>query len=102
MGYYQCMRTTGRGNMVAWYANLWHTPNKRRKTDNNVTFYVYFDVIRYIIEHTPCIKAEMVETYLVHCAIQIRDAPYVYSRKKGPCMTIVIPTNYKLTSEDVS
>jgi hypothetical protein len=61
--YYQCMRTTGRGNMVARYANLWHTPNKRRKQDNNVTFYVYFDSIRYIIEHTPCITAETVETY---------------------------------------
>jgi ubiquinone biosynthesis protein Coq4 len=33
--------------------------------------------------------------------IQSRDAPYVYSRKKGPCMHQWLPTNYKLTSEDV-
>jgi hypothetical protein len=37
-GYYQCMGTSDRGSMVAWYANLWNTPNKRRKQDNNVTF----------------------------------------------------------------
>ena len=61
--YYQCMRTTNIGNMVPWYANLWHTPNKRRKTYNNVTFYVYFDTIMYIIEHTPRITTKMVETY---------------------------------------
>jgi hypothetical protein len=62
-GYYQCMGTSSRGNMVGWYANLWHTTNKRRKHDNNVTFFVYFDNIRYLIEHTPCISAEIVETY---------------------------------------
>jgi hypothetical protein len=67
-GYYQCMGTSGRGSMVKRYANLWNTPNKRRKQDNNVTFFVYFDTIRYLIEHTPCISGEIVETYkdIVH------------------------------------
>jgi hypothetical protein len=62
-GYYQCMGTIGRGNLAALYANLWHTQNKRMQKDNNVTFYVYFDSIRYIIKHTPCITAEILDTY---------------------------------------
>jgi hypothetical protein len=72
-----------RGNVVARYANLWHTPNKRRQTYNNVTFYVYFDTIRYIIEHTPHIIVRHGGNILGHCAIQRRDAPYVYSGEKG-------------------
>ena len=39
LGYYQCMGTTDRGNMVMWYANLWNIPNKRRQQENNVTFF---------------------------------------------------------------
>jgi hypothetical protein len=58
-------------------------PNKRRKQDNNVTFYVYFDSIRYIIEHTPHITTETVETYK-DIVIQSKDAPYVHASKKDP------------------
>jgi hypothetical protein len=60
LSYYQHIRTIDRGNMVACYANLWHTPNIIRKQDNNFTFYVYFDSIRYIIEHTVRISVETV------------------------------------------
>jgi hypothetical protein len=42
---YQWMRETNRGNAVVWYANLWNTPKKRRKIDNNVTFYAYFNMV---------------------------------------------------------
>jgi hypothetical protein len=40
-GDYQCLRTTSRGNVVVRYANLWHTTNRRRQINKNVTFYVY-------------------------------------------------------------
>jgi hypothetical protein len=56
------MGTYGRGTMVAWYANLWNTPNKRIKNETNVTFFVYFDTIRYLIEHMPHISGGTVET----------------------------------------
>jgi hypothetical protein len=57
------MRTIGRGNVVARYDNLWHMPNKRRKHHNIVTFFLYFDTIMYLIEHTLGITTEKVETY---------------------------------------
>jgi hypothetical protein len=60
IGDYHCMRTTSKGNATTQYANLWNTTNKRIQIYNNVTLYVYFNMIRYIIEHTLRITAQMV------------------------------------------
>jgi hypothetical protein len=60
---YQWMRVASRGNAVVRYANLWHTMKKRRQIDSNVMFYVYFDMIMYIVEHMSHITAQTVETY---------------------------------------
>jgi hypothetical protein len=60
---YQCMGTYGRGSMAVRYANLWNTPNKRIQHYNNVTFFVYLENIRYLVEHTLCISTETVEKY---------------------------------------
>jgi hypothetical protein len=32
--------------LVERYVNSWHTAHKERKLDNNITFYVYKEVIR--------------------------------------------------------
>jgi hypothetical protein len=45
------------------YANLWHTVHKERQLDNNITFYIYKEVIRQCIQDTPCILPQVVEAY---------------------------------------
>jgi hypothetical protein len=45
------------------YVNLWQSTNKRRHHDNNVTFFIYYDLIKNIIKKTPRITTNIVETY---------------------------------------
>jgi hypothetical protein len=81
-GDYQWMRASIRGNGSTRYANLWNTKNKSRQIDNNVTFYVYFDTIRYIIEHTPRIIAQMIETYQDIMCFKARiHHMYIYDKR---------------------
>lgn len=73
----QFLKTSQREHAGVRYVNIWHTMHKGRQQDNNVTFYVYFDTIRHIIDHTA--------HHHPHCgelsgyrALQSRDAPHVY------------------------
>jgi hypothetical protein len=39
--------------LVARYVNLWHNAHKEIQLDNNITFYVYNNIIQQRIQDTP-------------------------------------------------
>jgi hypothetical protein len=45
------------------YVHLWHIAHKEIQLDNNITFYVYKELIQQSIQDTPCMLPQVVEAY---------------------------------------
>jgi hypothetical protein len=83
--------------MVHAVCQLMAYTKQKEEIDNNVTFFVYFDHIRYLIKHTPHISVETMETYkdIVHFK---EGMHHMYVQEKKDPVQQWFPTNYKLTT----
>jgi hypothetical protein len=68
--------------LAATYVKFWHVVHKERKLDNNITFYVYKEVIHESINNTPCILPHVVEAYKrIMCFKCRRHHMYIQAKK---------------------
>jgi hypothetical protein len=86
--------------LAARYINLWHTVHKERQLDNNITFYIYKEVIWENIQNSLCILPQIVEDYKgIACFKAERHHMYIQAKKDSDRQWL--PCRYRLTEVDV-